>query len=85
MSTFIPSLEVTTTGELTIGPSPHKSLSILSAGVTGTVGVYLGATFYPHADGAIADGEMLTYDVGVGRVVGISVTSGTGVISSAGV
>lgn len=82
---FNPSLEVTTTGELSIGRSPSRSLSILSTGVTGTLGVYLGGTFYPQSDGAISDGEVLIFDCGVGRVVGIEVTSGTGVISSVAV
>lgn len=85
MSTFIPSLAVTTTGQMEIGRSPHKSLSILSIGVTGTIGVFHGGIFYPHHDGAINDGEMFTFDCGVGRVVGIEVTAGTGTISSAAV
>lgn len=82
---FNPALEVTSTGTLSIGRSPSKSLSILSVGVTGTLGVYLGDTFYPQAVGAIADGEMLTFDCGVGRIVGIEVTGGTGIISSSAV
>ena len=85
MSIFKPALPVTTTGQLSLGQSPSKSLSILSVGVSGTLGVFLNGTFYPNAEGAIAPGEMLVFDCGVGREVGISVTSGTGIISSSAV
>lgn len=83
MSKFIPFLEVTASGEQKIGKSPAGSVSIASDGVTGTVGHFTGETFFPHADGAIASGEMFTYDIGAGRVIGIDVTSGTGAISTA--
>ncbi len=83
MSKFKPFLEVTTTGEQEIGRSPGGSVSIASVGVTGVVGHYVGTTFFPHIDGAITPGEMFTYDVGAGRVLGINVTGGTGAISTA--
>lgn len=85
MSQFVPSLKILTAGQKRVGMSPSKSLSILSVGVVGTLGVFYDDVFYPHPDGAIEAGGMLTFDCGVGREVGINVTSGTGVISSAGV
>lgn len=80
---FIPFLNIAGAGEYIIGKSPFGAVSIASDGVVGVVGHFIGATFYPHADGAIAAGEMLTYEVGAGRVLGISVTSGAGAISTA--
>ena len=83
MTIFTPWLEVDSIGEKNAGASPHGSVSVLSNGVTGVVGVFSGGVFNPHADGAIAPGEMFTFDVGAGREIGIDVTGGTGSISIA--
>lgn len=83
MEVFNPWLEVSATGIQSIGRSPHGSVSILSDGVVGTIGVFSGDNFKPHPDGAIVDGGQFTYDCGAGRELGIDVTSGTGTISTA--
>lgn len=83
MAEFKPWLEVSTTGVNSAGRSPYGRVSVISEGVVGVVGVYVGANFYPHPDGAIASGGMFSFDCGVGRELGINVTSGSGVISTA--
>ena len=83
MSKFTPYLAVSSTGILPIGMSPHGTVSILSDGVIGVVGVFINGTFKPHVDGAIAGGEMFTYECVNGRELGIDVTSGAGTISTA--
>ena len=85
MEEFKPWLEVSTAGVQSIGRSPYGTVSVISDGVSGTVGVYVGSTFKPHTDGAITDGDMFTFDCGAGRELGVNVTSGTGIISTVAV
>ena len=82
MAKFIPWLEVTTDGIQEVGSSPYGTVSILAQGVTGTVGLISNDVFIPHADGAISDGAMLTFECGKGRRVAVE-TTGTGSISTA--
>lgn len=83
MAEFKPWLEISTTGVNSVGKSPYGRVSVFSEGVVGIVGVFMGTNFYPHPDGAIDSGGMFSFDCGVGREVGINVTSGTGIISTA--
>ena len=80
---FTPWLVVNSVGVKSAGKSPSGTVSVLSDGVTGVVGVFSSGAFKPHPEGAISDGLMLTFDVGAGREIGIDVTSGTGSISIA--
>lgn len=83
MSRFKPWLVVDSIGIKSIGKTPSSSVSIVSDGVTGTLGVFINNTFKPHTDGAVVDGTMITFEVGEDREIGINVTSGTGGISTA--
>ena len=62
-------------GENNLGQSPYGTISVGCTDSAGTVGFYEGATFFPHPDGAIATGEMLTFEIGRGRVIGFNATT----------
>lgn len=79
---FKPWLPVTSTGVHAIGVAPSSSVSIVSVGVSGTIGVFVNGTFRPDTNGAIVDGTHITFASGKSRKIGIDVTSGTGGIST---
>jgi len=64
-----------TLGENNLGSSPYGAISIASIGASGSVGHYSNGVFYPHADGSISSGEMLTFEIGRGRVIGFDCSS----------
>lgn len=82
MEIFKPWLEVSSVGVQNIGRSPYGSVSILSDGVSGAVGLISGGQFVPISGGALEDQSIVTIDVGVGRELWINVTGGAGTIST---
>lgn len=63
-------------GENNLGSSNVGAVSIMAVDCAGTVGVYVSGVFYPHPDGALAAGEMLTFECGSGRALGFNATTG---------
>lgn len=68
-----------------LGNSQYGTVSVMSLGTTaGVVGIIVAGTFYPHPNGSVAAGGMLTFECGQGRLVGFNATVG-GLLSIASV
>lgn len=74
MSVF-KSRNAVTIGDNDLGVSNFPTVSIMCIDSAGTVGVTDAGVFYPHAEGELAAGEMLTFEIGKGRGIGFNATT----------